>query len=90
LALFEMQATTETAFIGGELYRRAGQWKFRAVGQGYASGLAGLATDFGISVDEEPTATPTASSSAMPAPPLPPMPAAPASPTPPIANTAPP
>ncbi|MET9410133.1 VWA domain-containing protein [Streptomyces sp. NPDC002935] len=54
LALFEMEATTETAFIGGELYLRGGQWKFRAVGQGYASGLAGLATDFGISVDEEP------------------------------------
>jgi stress response protein SCP2 len=56
LAFFEMEATTETAFIGGELYLRGGQWKFRAVGQGYASGLAGLATDFGISVDEEPGA----------------------------------
>ncbi|MGW6566992.1 VWA domain-containing protein [Streptomyces sp. NPDC054975] len=54
LARFDMTATTETAFIGGELYRRAGQWKFRAVGQGYASGLAGLATDFGISVDDAP------------------------------------
>ncbi|WP_330305772.1 MULTISPECIES: VWA domain-containing protein [unclassified Streptomyces] len=53
VARFEMEATTETAFIGGELYLRGGQWKFRAVGQGYASGLAGLATDFGISVDEE-------------------------------------
>ncbi|MFI6490411.1 VWA domain-containing protein [Streptomyces sp. NPDC050564] len=53
LARFEMEATTETAFIGGELYLRGGQWKFRAVGQGYASGLAGLATDFGISVDDE-------------------------------------
>ncbi|GAA1534006.1 TerD family protein [Dactylosporangium maewongense] len=52
-------ATTETAFIFGELYRRAGQWKFRAVGQGYASGLAGLARDFGISVDDAPTPTPT-------------------------------
>lgn len=69
LALFEMEATTETAFIGGELYRRAGQWKFRAVGQGYASGLAGLATDFGISVDEEPDPTgPSASSSLAAAP----------------------
>ncbi|MDQ0684936.1 stress response protein SCP2 [Streptomyces achromogenes] len=53
LARFEMQADTETAFIGGEFYRREGRWKFRAVGQGYASGLAGLATDFGITVDEE-------------------------------------
>lgn len=66
-AHFEMEATTETAFIGGELYLRGGQWKFRAVGQGYASGLAGLATDFGISVESdeaggaasEPTAAPT-------------------------------
>ncbi|MFI2238078.1 TerD family protein [Streptomyces chrestomyceticus] len=46
-------AGEESAFIFGELYRRAGEWKFRAVGQGYATGLAGLATDFGISVDEE-------------------------------------
>ncbi|MEV7525374.1 TerD family protein [Streptomyces sp. NPDC091371] len=41
-------ATTETAFVFGEFYRRAGGWKFRAVGQGYASGLAGLAADFGV------------------------------------------
>ncbi|SNY81082.1 tellurite resistance protein TerA [Nocardia amikacinitolerans] len=47
-------ATTETAFVLGELYRRQGAWKFRAVGQGYDSGLAGLATDFGISVDDDP------------------------------------
>ncbi|MFH9038647.1 VWA domain-containing protein [Streptomyces sp. NPDC017966] len=52
LARFDMAAGTETAFIGGELYRRQGKWKFRAVGQGYASGLAGLATDFGITVDD--------------------------------------
>ncbi|MFF7389481.1 VWA domain-containing protein [Streptomyces scabiei] len=72
LALFEMEATTETAFIGGELYRRAGRWKFRAVGQGYASGLAGLATDFGITVDDEPGATAsTASSVPTPAPAFP-------------------
>jgi tellurite resistance protein TerA len=54
LAVFEIaDASTETAFVFGELYRRAGGWKFRAVGQGYASGLAGLATDFGISVAED-------------------------------------
>ncbi len=58
LARFPMSATTETAFVGGEFYRRAGTWKFRAVGQGYASGLAGLATDFGITVDEEPAPGP--------------------------------
>jgi stress response protein SCP2 len=55
LARFPMaDADTETAFIFGELYRRAGGWKFRTVGQGYASGLAGLATDFGITVDDPP------------------------------------
>ncbi|MFI5432831.1 TerD family protein [Rhodococcus baikonurensis] len=43
--------TTETALVVGELYRRAGVWKFRAVGQGYASGLRGVATDYGINVD---------------------------------------
>jgi stress response protein SCP2 len=54
LVEFPMTATDETAFVSGELYRRAGQWKFRAVGQGYATGLAGLAGDFGISVADEP------------------------------------
>ncbi|MGI8665802.1 MAG: TerD family protein [Jatrophihabitans sp.] len=52
LANFPMSASTETAFVGGELYRRGGQWKFRAIGQGYAAGLAGLASDFGITVAE--------------------------------------
>ncbi|MFE7778960.1 TerD family protein [Streptomyces sp. NPDC057445] len=51
-------ATVETAFILGELYRRQGTWKFRAVGQGYGSGLEGLATDFGITVDEPQQAAP--------------------------------
>ncbi|WP_326697642.1 TerD family protein [Streptomyces sp. NBC_01754] len=37
----------------GELYRRDGAWKFRAVGQGYESGLAGLATDFGVDIDDD-------------------------------------
>ncbi|MBT2409718.1 TerD family protein, partial [Streptomyces sp. ISL-12] len=45
-------ATVETAFVLGEFYRRQGTWKFRAVGQGYRSGLEGLATDYGITVDE--------------------------------------
>ncbi|MEX0429059.1 TerD family protein [Nocardioides sp. DS6] len=43
-------ASTETAMIFGELYRREGEWKFRAVGQGYASGLAGIAKDYGVNV----------------------------------------
>ncbi|MER6300924.1 TerD family protein [Kitasatospora sp. NPDC001539] len=42
-----------TAMVAGELYRRNGTWKFRAVGQGYTSGLIGLATDFGITVEDE-------------------------------------
>ncbi|GAA1896785.1 TerD family protein [Actinomadura bangladeshensis] len=45
-------AGTETAFVFGELYRRGDGWKFRAVGQGYESGLAGLAGDFGINVED--------------------------------------
>ena len=43
-------ASTETAMVFGELYRNGAEWKFRAVGQGYASGLRGIATDFGVSV----------------------------------------
>jgi stress response protein SCP2 len=42
----------ETALICGELYRKGSGWKFRALGQGYASGLVGLATEFGIAVDD--------------------------------------
>ncbi|MCC5035509.1 TerD family protein [Streptomyces sp. WAC 00631] len=53
-------ASVESAFLFGELYRRAGEWKFRAVGQGYETGLAGLATDFGIDVDEAPEEEPDA------------------------------
>ncbi|MFF8911236.1 TerD family protein [Streptomyces olivaceoviridis] len=73
-------ATVETAFVLGEFYRRQGGWKFRAVGQGYSSGLEGLATDFGISVDEpQHTAPPTAPAAA----PTPPRPAAAPAPPPP-------
>ncbi|MEV0397219.1 TerD family protein [Polymorphospora rubra] len=43
-------ASTETAMVFGELYRRDAEWKFRAVGQGYASGLRGIAQDFGVNV----------------------------------------
>ncbi|MGW0392640.1 VWA domain-containing protein [Streptomyces sp. NPDC003042] len=76
LARFDMAAGPETAFVSGELYRRAGAWKFRAVGQGYASGLAGLATDFGITVDEEPPPTPPAAAYTPLPTPAPPAPAA--------------
>ncbi len=46
-------AGTVSAIIFGELYRRGEDWKFRAVGQGYDSGLAGLATDFGVDIDDD-------------------------------------
>ncbi|REK85961.1 TerD family protein, partial [Streptomyces inhibens] len=76
IARFDSQdATTESAFVLGELYRRQGAWKFRAVGQGYDTGLAGLATDFGISVEEPQTPQPPQPAPA--APPTPPPPAAP-------------
>ncbi|MFF5972286.1 TerD family protein [Streptomyces sp. NPDC012769] len=81
LAVFDVSAETgeETAIICGELYRRGEGWKFRAVGQGYPTGLVGLATDFGVSVDDaaegggdtEPegdTVAPDASSAPAPAP----------------------
>ncbi|MGW5321798.1 FtsK/SpoIIIE domain-containing protein [Rhodococcus pyridinivorans] len=51
----------ETLVIAAEIYRRKGEWKFRAVGQGYADGLGGAARDFGVSVDDAPAvATPVA------------------------------
>ncbi len=41
-------ASTETAMLFGELYRHAGEWKFRAVGQGYAGGLGSVCAQYGI------------------------------------------
>ncbi|MEU0986905.1 TerD family protein [Streptomyces sp. NPDC005953] len=74
----------ETALVVVEVYLRNGAWKVRAVGQGYANGLAGIAKDFGVSVEEEPPAAPVA---AAPAPaPVAPAPVAPA----PVAPAAPP
>ncbi|NMN98677.1 TerD family protein [Antrihabitans stalactiti] len=62
IARFDVtRAGPETALVLGELYRRNGAWKFRAVGAGWASGLAGLARDYGISVDEAAAAEPTKS-----------------------------
>ncbi len=84
IATFPMQAGAETAFVSAEIYRRNGQWKFRAVGQGYSSGLAGLAADFGIEATgtaPPPAAAPTPASA-------PPTPAA-APPAPPAAQPAP-
>ncbi|MFF2550609.1 TerD family protein [Nocardia sp. NPDC058058] len=43
-------ASTETAMVFGELYRNGAEWKFRATGQGYTSGLSGIAQDFGVTI----------------------------------------
>ncbi|MET9496824.1 TerD family protein [Streptomyces sp. NPDC006552] len=74
------QLGAETALVVMEVYLRGGAWKARAVGQGYADGLAGIATDFGVSVEEPaapaapPVAAPAASpAAAMPAPTTPPV-----------------
>ncbi|MFD1833247.1 TerD family protein [Streptomyces desertarenae] len=77
----------ETALVVVEVYRRSGAWKVRAVGQGYADGLAGIATDFGVTV-EEPAAS--AAPPAPPAPAAPPAPPTPPAPSAPSAQPAPP
>ncbi|MFJ4789886.1 TerD family protein [Streptomyces sp. NPDC088794] len=94
------QLGTETALVIVEIYLRNGAWKARAVGQGYSNGLAGIATDFGVSVEEpapapaappQPTPTPTLQTPvAPPAPSLsrtPPPPAAPPAPAAPAPGT---
>lgn len=43
-------ASSETAMVFGELYRNNAEWKFRAVGQGYSTGLSGIARDFGVNI----------------------------------------
>jgi tellurium resistance protein TerD len=43
-------ASTETAMIFGELYRHNEEWKFKAIGQGYAGGLAAVARDYGVNL----------------------------------------
>ncbi|WP_280404914.1 AIM24 family protein [Nocardia brasiliensis] len=52
--------TTETAVVCVEIYRRGEAWKVRAVGQGYDNGLAGIATAFGVNIDDEPAPPPSA------------------------------
>ncbi|MEV0096921.1 TerD family protein [Streptomyces sp. NPDC050738] len=73
LTVFEVKPETgeETAIICGELYRRGEGWKFRAVGQGYPTGLIGLATAFGISVDETETQPDQPAQAPAPVPPQP-------------------
>ncbi|MEU1440780.1 MULTISPECIES: TerD family protein [Streptomyces] len=90
------QLGTETALVVVEIYLRNGAWKARAVGQGYANGLAGIATDFGVSVEEPapapaPVAAPAPPSQAPVAPPAPPVAVTPAPPAaPPVPPAAPP
>ena len=52
IARFDLSedGSVETSLVFGEVYRNGSDWKFRAVGQGYASGLVGIATDFGVNV----------------------------------------
>jgi len=52
LARFDLSEdmSTETAVIFGEVYRHSGEWKFKAIGQGFAGGLQPLAKNFGINV----------------------------------------
>jgi stress response protein SCP2 len=78
------QLGTETALVIVEVYLRNGAWKARAVGQGYSNGLAGIATDFGVTVEEPAApaaqaAPPPRAQAATPPPPAaaPTMPAAP-------------
>ncbi|WP_324785508.1 TerD family protein [Streptomyces sp. H51] len=78
----------ETALVVMEIYLRGGAWKARAVGQGYANGLAGIATDFGVTVEEpapapQPAAPPTPAPQAPVTPPAAPLGAPPVPPAPP-------
>lgn len=85
------QLGSETALVIVEVYLRGGAWKARAVGQGYANGLAGIATDFGVTVEEPaaparpvtPPAPPAQPPAVPPAPTLAAPPAPAASPAPP-------
>ncbi|MFB6811506.1 TerD family protein [Streptomyces sp. NPDC056387] len=98
LAFFDVRPETgaETALICGEVYRRGDGWKFRALGEGYSNGLVGLATDHGISVDEnaaeasgaEAAAGPAAEQTAAMRPPAPPSPQTPQTQAPPAAQPA--
>ncbi|MBD0842519.1 TerD family protein [Streptomyces sp. TRM68416] len=83
------QLGSETALVIVEIYLRNGQWKARAVGQGYANGLAGIATDFGVTV-EEPTPAPAAPTPAAAPVPPPAMQPPVTPPAPPMAPPAPP
>ncbi|MCB9958262.1 MAG: TerD family protein [Rhodospirillaceae bacterium] len=74
-----LSGAAESAMVFGELYLRNGEWKFRAVGQGFAGGLGPLATSFGVDVEGEgaapPVPSPAPAPQAQPAPAAPPRPA---------------
>ena len=61
----------ETALIVGELYRRNGEWKFRALGQGFVGGLAPLARQYGVDVADDPDIAQAAPPAAAPSPAIP-------------------
>lgn len=63
---------SEAALILGELYKRNGQWKFRAVGQGFNGGLKPLAEGFGVRIDDEPAPQARPTAAPTPPPPAPP------------------
>ena len=64
----ELAASNETGLVFAEVYVRNGEWKVRAVGQGYTNGLAGLATDHGVDIADEPAPAPAVAPSPAPAP----------------------
>ncbi|CAL9642071.1 hypothetical protein SUDANB1_06355 [Streptomyces sp. enrichment culture] len=84
------QLGDETALVIVEVYQRNGQWKARAVGQGYSNGLAGIATDFGVTVEEPAAAAPPQPVTPPPAPVQPPAPPVTAPAAPPAAPATPP
>ncbi|MEU2541908.1 TerD family protein [Streptomyces iakyrus] len=84
------QLGSETALVIVEVYQRNGQWKARAVGQGYSNGLAGIATDFGVTVEEPAAAAPPQPVTPPPAPVQPPAPPVTAPAAPPAAPATPP
>ncbi len=59
----------ETALVVGELYRRGGEWKFRAVGQGFVGGLGPLAQQYGVDVADDPDTGAAPPPAARPTPP---------------------
>ncbi|MEV6769858.1 TerD family protein [Nocardia sp. NPDC051030] len=60
VAWFEVaDSDSVRAMMFGEFYRREGEWRFRAVAQGWASGLAGIVTEFGVHVDDPGDAQPS-------------------------------